>query len=50
MNVNTGRHYSVRQIHFSGQDTSPDSVLQREIHPREGTWLNAGKVRQGKTH
>ncbi|WP_425280067.1 hypothetical protein [Kosakonia arachidis] len=24
--------------------------MQREIHPREGTWLNAGKVRQGKTH
>jgi len=48
INLETGRHFYVRHIHFQGNNISKDSVLRREIRQMEGTWLDNNQIKQSK--
>ncbi len=46
--IDPGKRVNVRRINFSGNDTTRDEVLRREMRQLEGGWISTTKVERGK--
>ena len=46
--VDPGKRAYVRRIHFSGNTTTRDEILRREMRQQEGSWISMEKVERGK--
>ncbi|GLP96714.1 outer membrane protein assembly factor BamA [Paraferrimonas sedimenticola] len=48
INVNPGKRVYVRTINFTGNQTTKDEVMRRELRQMEGAWLNNRQVELSK--
>ncbi len=46
--IDPGKRVYVRRINFSGNDTTRDEVLRREMRQQEGGWISTTKVERSK--